>query len=456
MQEPAHDEPASQLPLTPHHSPAHRPTWVRWGVFALACHTSWLVYLHRYTFGLIKPKLAEEWNLSNTELGALDSTFSLSYSLFQVPAGVLADIAGVQLVLFLLIFVWCLGLAMHAWAPSTGMLGLARVIMGAGQSGAFAAQAKLTRNWFPASIRSWVQGWIGVFFARFGGVGANLLFATVLLGLLHFDWRSGVYLFAAVGVVHGLLFFLFYRNSPHQHPWANEAEVALVEGDEAAKPKPRVVDMLRETRPRSLINLLVLNTQTILSTAADNIFSNWIPLFLVTVHGLKFTEMGIFSALPLLGGAIGGVVGGALNDILIRITGNRRWTRSGVGLAGKGIAAGLMFSSLLLYDSPYLFCGMLFFVKLFSDTTLTTTWGACTDIGGRTSASVFAFNNAVAGIGSFFAPLLYGGIADLPAWGWRWVFIAAAAIYALCAFSWLFFNCTIPVIGQQQKPEVGN
>jgi sugar phosphate permease len=425
-------------------------------VFGLACQTSLLVYLHRYTFALIKPKLAEEWELSNTELGALDSTFSLSYSLFQVPAGILADLAGVQFVLFGLILVWCLGLAMHAWAPSTAMLGLARVIMGAGQSGAFASQAKLTRSWFPASIRSWVQGWIGVFFARFGGAAANLLFATVMLGLLQLDWRTGVYVFAGIGLVHGLLFFLFYRNSPRQHYWTNEAEVELVEGDDAAKPKPRVLQMLRETRPRSLVNLLVLNAQSILSTAADNIFSNWIPLYLVAVHGLKFAEMGVFSALPLLGGALGGVAGGALNDILIKLTGNRRWTRSGIGLAGKGIASCLMFASLLLYDSPYLFCGLLFFVKLFSDTALTTTWGSCTDIGGRASASVFAFNNSVAGIGSFFAPLLYGLIADNPDWGWRWVFVAAAVIYAFCAASWLLFDCTIPVVGRrEEKPKAG-
>ena len=38
-------------------------------------------------------------------------------------------------------------------------------------------------------------------------------------------------------------------------------------------------------------------------------------------------------------------------------------------------------------------------VKFFGDWSLATSWGVVTDIGGRATASVFAFNNAVAGIG---------------------------------------------------------
>ena len=55
-----------------------------------------------------------------------------------------------------------------------------------------------------------------------------------------------------------------------------------------------------------LANLIALNVQTILSTLADNIYSSWIPLFLWEVHELKFERMGVYSALPLLGGAIAG------------------------------------------------------------------------------------------------------------------------------------------------------
>ncbi|MFP6677758.1 MAG: MFS transporter, partial [Pirellulaceae bacterium] len=192
-----------------------------------------------------------------------------------------------------------------------------------------------------------------------------------------------------------------------------------------------------------------LNVQTILSTVADNIFSAWIPLFLWEVHDLRFKEMGFLSSLPLLGGALGGAAGGWLNDQMIRRTKNRRWSRRLVGLTGKGIAGALLLVSLLWYESPQYFCGMLFFVKFFSDWSLTTTWGTVTDIGGSKSASVFAFNNSVAGIGAIAAPAIYGNIAEYV--NWTSVFLTAAAVYLLCAASWLLIDCTIPVFDDEAE-----
>src|SRR5262249_21389808 len=157
--------------------------------------------------------------------------------------------------------------------------------------------------------------------------------------------------------------------------------------------------------------------------------------FLAQVHQLEFKQMGLYSALPLFGGAIGGLMGGILNDYFIRLTGNRRWSRVGVAFVGKGLAAVLMFGALVFYDRPYLFCVSLFFVKLFGDWSLTTSLGVMTDIGGRATASVFAFINSVAGIGFVAAPILFGYVADH--YTWRLVFVTVGVAYAACALSWL-------------------
>jgi MFS family permease len=202
--------------------------------------------------------------------------------------------------------------------------------------------------------------------------------------------------------------------------------------------------LLLAVRPRALVNLVFLNSQTILSTLADNIYSNWIPLFLWEVHHLKFETMGIYSALPLLGGAIAGAVGGLLNDSCIAWTGNQRWSRSGIGATGKGLAAAFLMIALACYENPYAFCGLLFVVKFFGDWSLATSWGVVTDIGGRATASVFAFNNAVAGIGLIAAPPLFGFLAER--YGWPAVFVTVAATYVLCAISWLGIDCTIPLV----------
>jgi MFS family permease len=427
-----------------------RPTNVRWLVFSLACGTSWLLYLHRYAFALMKPKFTEEWGLSERELGLLDSAFSLSYTVLQFPLGIATDVYGVRLMLTAMILVWSTGLAMHASAASINQLWYARAVFGMGQSACFAALTRISRHWFPSAIRTSMQGLVNVFFGRVGGLSSYALFGFLLIGVLELDWRLATYLLAALGIVNALLFWVVFRNSPEQHRRVNDAERAVIAGRvptgevPAAPPRMTARQMLGSLTPRGLVNLVALNVQSILSTFADNIYSNWIPFFLWRVHSLEFKEMGIYSALPLLGGALGGFVGGALNDYFIRKTGNRRWSRSGVACFGKSMAAVLLVSALWVYDNPYAFCGLLFFVKLFGDWSLTTSYGVVTDIGGRATASVFALNNAIAGIGSITAPVIFGFVAHY--YGWPVVFQVAAAAYLLCALSWLAINSTIPLM----------
>lgn len=427
-----------------------RPTRFRWAVFAVACGTSWMLYLHRYAFALIKPKLSQEMGIEAGELGLLDTAFSICYLVFQIPLGMLTDFFGVRWMLTGMILVWTVALALHAVAPTRDWMIGARALLGAGQSAVFAAIARITRAWFPTSTRSTVQGVVGVFAGRAGGMCSNLLFAVLLIGVLGLDWRTATYIFAANGFLLAIAFFAIYRNSPVEHPAVNEAEAVLIaDGDKLAAQRAaepiRFRDLFRNARPRALLNLFALNIQTILSTIADNIYSNWIPLFLVQVHLLNYKKMGIMSFLPLLGGALGGAVGGWLNDYSIRMTGNPRWARTTVALVGKGLAAAFLFGGLFFaYDNPYVFCSILLFVKFFGDWSLSTTWATVTDIGGRASATVFAFNNGIASLGSLVAPMMFGYVAQY--YGWRVVFLIAASTYVACALSWLLVNCTIPLM----------
>ena len=272
--------------------PTPRPTNVRWGVFALAFGTSGLLYLHRYVFAFVKPILAEEYRLSNTELGELDSAFSLCYSLFQLPLGVVADVAGVHLVLSGLILVWCGGLAMLAWAPSVKMIWFAQAAQGTGQSAVYACLSRLARVWYPPALRTTLQGAVGVLAGRLGALGSSLLFTSLLLGVLGLDWRTAIWILVALGMAHLVLFTVVVRNSPREHPAVNDAEACLIERGEAqttALPATTadgqsIRSMFRSMTPRSVFNLICLTVQAILSTFADSIYSNWIPLFLAQVH----------------------------------------------------------------------------------------------------------------------------------------------------------------------------
>ena len=432
-------------------------TRVRWMVMVLGCTTTWLLYLHRYTFGLIKPELENEFGLGPNQLADLGVLFSTCYGLFQVPLGILVDLVGVHLYLGGAIVLWSLGLAMHV---NVATLYAGRAVLGLGQASIFAAIGRLTLNWFPLSVRSSVQGTMGVSCARAGGLCAYLLVGTVLLGTLAVPWRQAVLLLAGCGVTFAIIFWSFFRNTPRQHPWANRLEAELIEGQELVINSPRrasIWKMLGQTRGRSLVNLGLLCMAASFSTVADGIYSSWIPMFLDNAYGLDYKQMGFQSALPLAGGVIGGLFGGLLNDRLIRWTGKRRWARSAVGFFGKGMAAVTLLVALRFYTDPYLFCSMLFGVKLFADMSLATRWGAVTDMGGRLIATLFAFTNATAILAGIAGEKIYGWVLPIekvtretPA-GWLPVFYIGIGMYSCCAVAWLLVDCTIPLLHEETE-----
>jgi sugar phosphate permease len=409
-----------------------RPTHTRWLIFALACATSWLLYLHRYAWGVIRPSLkSENPDLTDQQLGWLDAMFNLTYALGQVPGGLAGDLCGPRVVLSLLILLWS---ACVAWlAAGHGFLHLAgiRAAFGLAQAGAYPCLSQVTRRWFPLDVRTTVQGLVASLSGRAGGACASLIVATLLMGMLGLSWRAALLVLAAGGIVLAVFFWLGFRNSPHEHPWSNQAEADLIGGVAAAESveRPRV-----HLEPAHTVTLAGLTAYSFASTFADQLYVFWIPQFLEEYKGLTKAQMGVFAMLPLLGGALGGAVGGGLNDLAIRLTGDRRLGRSAVAFTGKLLAAVLIALSLLVNDGRWVMV-VLFACKFFCDWSLSTVWGAITDIGGPVAGTLFGTLNAVGAAAAFLAGPVMGWLKQTH--GFDTLFLTVAGMYVLAALCWL-------------------
>jgi hypothetical protein len=145
----------------------------------------------------------------------------------------------------------------------------------------------------------------------------------------------------------------------------------------------------------------------------------------------------VFAGLPLWGGALGGAVGGVLNDVLIRRTGSRRFGRAAVALCGKFLAGVLIAASLLVEDGRWVMV-VLLGCKFFGDWSLTTLWGAITDIGGPASGTVFGVVNTAGSLAAFVAGPTMGYLKQYH--GWEVLFGVVAVVYLLAAACWLFID----------------
>lgn len=417
--------------------PGRRPTRVRWLIFALACAASWLLYLHRYSWGVIKPAfLREHPDITATQVGWLDSAFQGAYAFGQVPGGIAGDYFGARLVLSAIILLWSATVAGVTWTGSLPRLFGLRATFGLAQAGAYPVLSKVTRNWFPLSVRTSVQGVVTAF-GRVGAACSPLIVATLLMGTLGVSWRASLFAIAAPGALLALAFWLAVRNSPREHPLCNQAEQEDIEAGSASPAAGRRGALLLNRD--SLFNLGMLLIYAFASTFQDQLYVNWIPLFLTEGRGLDDRAMGLFTPLPLLGGAAGGIVGGVLNDYLLRRTGNRRWARSGIAFTGKFVAAGLVLLSVQMADGR-LAMVVLLAARCFGDWSLPTQWGTITDVSGRASGTVFGLVNAVGAAGGFVAGPVLGYLKQQH--GWEGLFLGVAAMCLLAAVTWLFIDCT--------------
>lgn len=425
-------------------------TRVRRLVLALSCAVSFVLYLQRYAWGFIKKDVQDELGWDSVTLGWLDGLFGISYGAAQIPAGMLCDWFGVHLLLGSIILAWSLALAGFAWATTLSGMATARITFGLTQAGCYPALGKASKNWFPLSTRTFAQGLIATFFGRGGGAASFFLFGTVLLGWLELPWRWAVGIFSALGMIVGVAFLLLFRNTPREHPWANEAEEELItSGDPSAEHAARArLAWGSLARSRTVQFLLV---RSFASNLADAFFVNWLPLYLRTEKELGSRTAGWMAAVPLLGGACGGLVSGLMQSYFIRRTGSRRWARSVVGMTGKFMAALFILSCPRAEEALTVSC-LFFFLKFFADWEQPAEWGVVSDVAGRASATVFACVNAAGSIGNFAAGpligatlLVFSGGSQATTAGWNAVFVLLAIEYLVAASCWFFIDSERPL-----------
>ena len=425
-----------------------QPTGVRWLIFGLACLTSWFLYIHRYAWGVIKPDVAKEFGFSDKQLGVLDSCFSFSYAAGQVPGGWLGDTFGPALVLPIMVAAWSVVLGLMCVVSGYYSIMGVRLGFGATQAGCYPNLGKVSKSWFPSSIRTTLQGFVASFSGRMGGAAAPLLLSTVLMGSFGLTWRQLLLVLMAAGIVYAIVLRLFLRNNPTEHPWSNEAEAILLEEDETPDGKQQIETRFTSDRLAWFsFSGLVLHMFT--SAFADMIYVNWIPTFLEREHGLTKAAMGVFASLPLFGGAIGGVVGGVLNDRLRPRLG-LKWARRLVGMTGKLVAGGLVIFS-LTFDNGRQMMVVIMFAKFFTDWSQPTVWGAVTDLAGRDTGRVFGMVNMAGSIAGILAGVVLGAV--IQDHGWGALFGLIAVIYLVSGLSWTIINTERPLIVEVDSKE---
>ena len=155
----------------------------------------------------ILPLLVNDFSISYGEAGALLTVFFATYSIFQLPAGVLADRIGQRWLLAAGMVVLAVGILVAASAQGYWTLVVAEVIAGIGGSTYHPSGMSMISDLESGTTEGRAMGIHGL-----GGVVGTALAPALVGGLAaFFDWRLALTVSAGVGIVYAVVFLVAFH-----------------------------------------------------------------------------------------------------------------------------------------------------------------------------------------------------------------------------------------------------
>jgi ACS family glucarate transporter-like MFS transporter len=372
--------------------PALRNSSQRWWLLLLLFSAMLISYAHRSALSVAAPFISKDLNLSKAEMGILLSSFFWIYAFMQMPAGWIVDRFGVRRAYSLGFIFW--SLASCLTGLGTGMaslLGL-RIATGAGQAITFPASSRAVANWYPQRERGMVTG---------------VYLSGVRLGAALIAWIGGMYFVAGHSWKS---FFLIIGLAPI---------VWLLPWNKFLRKWEPVVAKDKQTRQASFLqSFSLLRHRSVLGIFlgffaydyAWYVFLTWLPSYLKDERKFTTSEMGVYSATPLVAMSVIIIIAGTLSDWLVKQGYAEKIVRKAFIILGLAIGCLIVPAGLVAdkISAVWLLTISLCGLGLASPNTWTLTAAVCQK---KIVGTVAGIQNFGGNLGGILAPAVTGFIA---------------------------------------------
>lgn len=251
------------------------------------CFAVWTI------FSIIGIRLAEDLNLSDTQLGLLMATPILTGSISRLFLGIWTDRYGGRWVFGILMLTTSACVYLLTFATTYPMLLVGALGVGLA-GGAFIVGVAYTAAWFEPARQGTALGIFGA-----GNVGAAVTNFGAPFLLVAFGWETTAQIYASVLAVMGLVFILLAKEDPVSAGRKN---------DEQQRSFMEQMEPLRDLRVWrfALYYFFVFGAFVALAL--------WLPHFLIGVYGLDIKTAGMIAALYTIPASLFRILGGWMSD----------------------------------------------------------------------------------------------------------------------------------------------
>lgn len=350
-------------------------------------------------------QLMRDFSIEACSFGILAACYYYTYSLCQVPIGILLDHAGPKRVLRVAIILCSLGALLFGMASDLLVAALGRTLIGLGAASAFLGTVRLGTLWFPPDRLAVFVG-VTIALGKLGGISANLPLALLIS---HFDWRIAMVILSFLGFAIAALVWLFVKDGP-----ADQLPSRTAKGWEDVLPSLLMIVKSPSVWWISLYGCLMYVP---LSAFADV----WGVSFLMALHDIdKPTASGAVSLL-FIGAGVGAPIIAVFSDYL-----RRRQFPMFLSAVFSLIVNGIL---VFAPDLSLTTSAILLFLIGFALTGQTLVFAAATEImPSYMSGTIAGFVNMIVMIGGVVLQPLIGWLLD---WAWDGVKENGVPVYTL-------------------------
>ena len=392
-------------------------------VLAVLCLMYFITYVDRVNISTAASEIQAEFGFSNTQLGLIFSAFAYPYLLFQVFGGWVGDRFGARKTLFWCGMVWALATMLTGFVNGLVSLFIVRVLVGLGEGATFPTATRAMQNWTSSAKRGFAQG-ITHAFARLGNAITPPVIALLMAA---FTWRGTFVLLGAVSLIWVLLWVLYFRNHPKDHPHITQADLDEIQPRADAGERPQIPwgPLMKRMWPVTLTYFCYGWTLWL--------YLNWLPLFFKTNYGMDIRKSAIFASGVFFAGVVGDTLGGVLSDYVLKRTGNLRLARIGVTVFGF-CGAFLSPLPILYVRDPAIVALCLSGGFFFAELVIGPMWAVPMDIAPRYAGTSAGLMNTGSAFAAIVSPLVAGYVIDVTG-NWYLPFLMSMGLLALGAMT---------------------
>jgi MFS family permease len=403
-------------------------------ILGLLCVMYLITYVDRANVATAAGAIRKELGLTATQWGTIASAFGVPYILFQIFGGWVGDRFGPRWTLFTCGLIWAAATLLTGLAGSFMTLFLVRVMLGFGEGATFPVATRAMQAWTPPDRRGFAQGLTHAF-ARGGNAITPPIVAWLVVTV---TWRGSFVALGCLSIVWVIVWVLYFRNIPAEHPGMTREELARLPNQGAPLSAQRVDVPWK----RLAVRMLPVTIVYFCYGWTLWLYINWLPQFFTQEYGVNIMSSAKLSSTVFAAGVAGDYLGGIISDSLLRRTGDLRKARRNVIVVGFLSSALFLVPIFMTRDLTVIIvslAGAFFCAEL----VIGPMWAIPMDIAPRYSGTASGFMNTGSAVAAVLSPFAFGYLADLTG-NWHVPFIGSLGLLLLGAVLSFWMRVEVP------------